>query len=54
MMQTANFRNRDHLASIRWFNLPWHRSVAIERQMWPGFMVIVEILAQDPEQMGLV
>ena len=49
MMKAAQLGNGDDLAVIGRLNLPWHGSVAIEGQMWPRFMVIAEILDQDPE-----
>ena len=54
MMETTQMRNADNLAAIGRFNLPWHRSIMVARRMWLGVMVIVEILTQDPEQIGLV
>ena len=43
MMQAANLRNRDDLALRRRFHLTWCRRVAIQRQMWPGIVIVGEV-----------
>ena len=54
MMQPANLRNRDHPTPFRRFNLALNRGVPIQGQVGPRFVVIIQVLIQNPQQVSLV
>ena len=54
MMQAANLRNRHDLAMRRRLHLTWCRRVAIQRQMWPGIVIVVKVVRNDAVKMPFV
>ena len=54
MVQAANLRDRDHLATFGWFDLTSNGRVAIERKMRPSLVVIYEIRGENAPEMTFV
>ena len=54
MVQPANLRNRDDLASFGWFDFPFNRRVSVQRQVRAAVMIIVEVIGEDTPEMTLV
>ena len=53
-MQPPYLRNRNHPTPFRRFNLALNRGVPIQGQVRPRFVVIIEVLIQNPQQVSLV
>ena len=53
-MQTADLRDGDELAPLSGFDLVWYGCVALKRQMWARFVVVLEAGAEDAYQMGFI
>jgi len=54
MMQPADQRNREHPATIRWFNVMCDRRVVIQRQVRASVMVVVGVIDEDLSEAALV
>jgi hypothetical protein len=54
MMQAADLRDGNNFPLVRRLDAPWHRRIAIQRQMCPGMVIILKILGQDSVQMPFV
>ena len=53
-MQTADLRDGDELAPLSGFDLVWYGCVALKRQMWARFVVVLEVGVDDAYQMGFI
>src|SRR5581483_4855991 len=47
---TADFRDRDDRTSPTWLCYPWNRRILLQGLIWPGVVVIAEILSQYSAQ----
>ena len=47
-------RNRDHAATVRWFNIACDRRVVIQRQVRASAMIVIEVIVEDPSKVALV
>src|SRR5262245_42256983 len=54
MMQPADLRDCDDLALRRRFDLSWSRRVPLQGLMWPGVVIVIEVLSQNPTQVILI
>jgi hypothetical protein len=54
VMQSTNLGSRDHFTLIGRLDFSGNRSIAIEREMCPGSVVVFEVAGQNPNQVILV
>ena len=54
MVQPTDAGNRDHVASVRQFDIARHWRVTIKRKMRPILMIIGEVRSQDSREVPFV
>ena len=54
VMQSAHLRNGDHLSLGGMLDSARNRCVPFQRQMSAGFVVVCEVVGEDPHQVSLV
>ncbi len=53
-MQSADLPKGDDLALRRRLHLAWRRRVAVQRQVRPGIVIVVEVIPKDSVEMPFV